>query len=129
MLEQFKLEVTPLNLLLAGIVGYVAIKSFKGWQQVGKLVDSAIDAPLESLAETIVESNNPIIGAQIKIKPQYFIDINVSPQKLHAQALNVIQNGYPILFARVFEPDGTIKQRYDYIIGEDRHYSDEVLPV
>lgn len=115
---------TVTSLLTLGVVAGVGYYGYKFIKAADKMADDVTG----NIADTYVEITNPIVGAQLKIRPQYFIDINVEPPKLNPEALNVIQSGYPVLFGKVFEPDGTIKNQYLYVIGDDNHYSDTKLP-
>lgn len=105
-----------LTLTVVSVVGY------KVWQGM-KAVDRTVDKATGAAADAYVELMNPIVGAQIKIKSQYFQDFKLVP------AAKDVLKQYEKLYSAVFLEDGTIKGEYIHIIDNGVFYSDSNLPI
>ena len=115
-----QLQITPVNILLAGGLAYVLYKSLKGWMVIG----DGIESVTESVADAYVGWTNPIVKAQIQLRSKYFDD---SGMYLIPAAVDVFKQ-HSILFAAVFFPDGMIKPEYLHIIDDGKFYNDDNLP-
>lgn len=119
-----KVNVTPLNILLAAIVGYVALKGVTGWALIAKGISGAIDSPMESIADSYVEATNPLVKPQIKIRSAYMDE----GYTLYPEAKAVYMK-FPKIYALVFNENGTVRPDALGLVDNGVFYTESNLPI
>jgi hypothetical protein len=121
---KLSMNVTPLNVVLAGGALFIGWKAYRGWSAVGDAALAVVDPVLDAAAHRYVEISSPLVLPQVKIKSTYFNTFDFS---LKPEAMAVLRR-YPVLFRTVFYPDGMIRQKYLHIIDNGVAYRDDFLP-
>jgi hypothetical protein len=95
------------QLLMISAAGAVLWFVYRGASKALGVVDDVTTGA----ADAWVDFNNPVVGAVIRLKPQYF-----NNGVLTSEAFKVISEGYPDFFRVAFTTAGKLKPEYTSLL-------------